>query len=43
MRYYKGTARGQGPMSEWMWLLLAVLAWIVLTQVVLPRFGIRPT
>jgi hypothetical protein len=28
-------------MSEWMWLLLAVLAWIVLTQVVLPRFGIR--
>lgn len=30
-------------MNEWMWVFLAVLAWVVLTRVVLPRFGIRPT
>jgi len=28
-------------MSEWIWLFLAVLAWLVLTRLVLPRFGIH--
>jgi hypothetical protein len=27
-------------MSEWMWLVLAVLAWVVLTQWVLPKLGV---
>ncbi len=28
-------------MNEWMWFVLVVLAWVVLTQWVLPRFGIH--
>jgi hypothetical protein len=27
-------------MPEWMWFVVAVLAWVVLTQWVLPKLGI---
>jgi hypothetical protein len=33
-------AEGVAIMPEWMWIVVAVLAWVVVTQWLLPKLGI---
>ena len=37
--YHRGL-QGAAIMPEWMWFVVIVLAWVVLTQWVLPKLGV---